>query len=232
MGLVVRCCLLVACFVAGVPAWPCGLLLCCSLWFVVVPCSLVLCPVLLCCRVVLCCGVLQSVLLCWWCLFVLCPVLGRGAALPCCAACVLLSVALRAVVCGACRAALCCAVLARLSCFPVLCSFAFVVLVGVLWCCLWSLVVHRRLSLFAGVSCRCVAALASLVLPCCVLRCVVVPRYPVRCPVVLCCLVVLCCRALLVLGGLLLSVLSCWWRLFVYFSLKTSAKPVKKVFHF
>ena len=71
LGLVVSCCLLLASFVAGVPVRPRGLLPCCVLWFAVVPCSPVLCPVVLCFRVVLCCGALLSVLLCWWCLFVL-----------------------------------------------------------------------------------------------------------------------------------------------------------------
>ena len=60
-----------ACFVAGVPVWSRGLLPCSVLWFVVVSCSPVLCPVELCFRVVLCCAALLSVLLCWWCLFVL-----------------------------------------------------------------------------------------------------------------------------------------------------------------
>ena len=160
------------------------------------------------------------------------PCSGRRwrAALLCCLRCVVCCS--RAVFCGALSAALCCAVLACLRCFPVLCSVAFVVLVGVLWCCLWSLVVCRRVSLSAVVSRRRVAASASLVLPCCVLRCDVVPCCPVLCPVVLCCLVVLCCSALLVLGGALLSVLPCWWCLPVSFSFKTSAKPVKLVFHF
>ena len=66
-----------------------GRVACCPvLWcgFLVVPCSLVLCPVVLCFCMLLCCGAVLSVLLCWWCLYGLCPVLGRGAALPCCAA--------------------------------------------------------------------------------------------------------------------------------------------------
>ena len=73
LRLVARCRFPVACLVTGVPVWPRGLLPCCVLWFVVVPCSPVLCPVVLCCRVVLCCGSLLSVLLCWWCWFVSFP---------------------------------------------------------------------------------------------------------------------------------------------------------------
>ena len=67
----VRYCLLVVCFFACVPVWPCDPLPCCVLWFVVVPWSPVLCALVPCFRVVLCCGVLLSLLLCWWCLFVL-----------------------------------------------------------------------------------------------------------------------------------------------------------------
>ena len=70
-GLVVSCGLLVACFFPGLPVWRCGLLPCCVLWFVVVPCSPVPCSVVLCFRVVLWCDALLSVLLCWWCVFVL-----------------------------------------------------------------------------------------------------------------------------------------------------------------
>ena len=109
LGAAVPCCLVVVCFVVGVPAWLRGLLPCCSLWFVVVPCSPVVCPLVFCFRVVLCCGALLSVLLCCWCLFVLWSVLGRGARLPRCAACAVSFVAPSAVFCGSSRAALCCA---------------------------------------------------------------------------------------------------------------------------
>ena len=129
LGAAVPCCLVVVCFVVCVPAWLRGLLPCCSLWFVVVPCSLVVCSLVFCFRVVLCCGALLSVLLCCWCLFVLWSVLGCGAPLPCCAACAVSFVAPRAVFCGSSRAALCRAVPACLGCFPVLCCVAFVVLV-------------------------------------------------------------------------------------------------------
>ena len=196
LGLFVCCCLLVAVFVAGVPAWPRGLLSCCLLWIVVVPCSLVLCPIVLCFRAVLCCGALLSILLCWWCLFILCPVFGQGAGWPCCAAFGVLFVDPRAVFCSAFFAALCRAVLTRLHCFPLLCSVAFVVLVGILWCCLWIVVARHRVLMSAVFSWRRIAASASLVLPCCVLRCAMVLCCPVLSPAVLCCLVVLCCRAL------------------------------------
>ena len=116
LGLVVRCCLLVASFVGAVHVWQPGLLPCCVLLLVVVPYNSVLCAVVLCFSVVLCCCALLSVLLCWLCLFVLCPGLGRGAALPCCAACGMLSVAPRAVFCGA-----FCAVLYRRACVFSLC---------------------------------------------------------------------------------------------------------------
>ena len=46
LGLVAYRCFPLACFVAGAPAWLRGLLPCCVLWFVVVPRSPLLCPVL------------------------------------------------------------------------------------------------------------------------------------------------------------------------------------------
>ena len=55
LGLVPRCCLLVACYGVGVPVWPRGLLPCCwcgSLW-----CTASLCRVLWCCAVAWCCTV-------------------------------------------------------------------------------------------------------------------------------------------------------------------------------
>ena len=68
LGLVAHCCFPLACFVAGAPAWPCGLLPCCVLWFVVAPRLPVLCTLF--CGAVLpvvpLCGALLSVLLCWW----------------------------------------------------------------------------------------------------------------------------------------------------------------------
>ena len=66
---------LLACFLAGAPAWPRGLLPCFSwglLWRTA-PLCCILCPVVLCCRVVLCCGALLSVLIFWWCWFVSFP---------------------------------------------------------------------------------------------------------------------------------------------------------------
>ena len=91
LGLVACCCFSLACIVAGAPAWPCGLLPYCVLWFVVVPRSPVLCPVF--CGAVLPCGavlwrpavrfpllvVLVCVLsLCLWCYIALRIVLFRA----------------------------------------------------------------------------------------------------------------------------------------------------------
>ena len=154
LGPVVRCHLLEAPLVAVVPAWPRGLVPCCVPSSVVEPCSPVLCPVVPWFALVLCCGGLLSVLLFWWCLFILCPVLGRSAALPYCAACGVSFVAPCAVFCGAFHAALCCAVLARLRCFAVLCIVALIVAVGVLRCCLWFLAVRCRVLLPAVVPLR------------------------------------------------------------------------------
>ena len=66
-----RCGLPVACVVAGVPVWLCGPLPSCVLWFVVIPWSPVLCPVVPCVCVVPCCGAVLSFLFRWRCLFVL-----------------------------------------------------------------------------------------------------------------------------------------------------------------
>ena len=112
---------------------------CSVLWFVLVPCFPVLCPVMLCFRVVLCCGALLSIFLSWRRLFVLCPVLGR---------CLLLPVL--------------CFPAPSVRCFPVLCPVASVALVAVLWCCLWFLVVRCWFLLSAVVSWLRAAASASL----------------------------------------------------------------------
>ena len=54
MGLVACCCFPLVCVVSAAPAWLRGLLPCCVLWFVVVPCSPGPCPVF--CGAVLPCG--------------------------------------------------------------------------------------------------------------------------------------------------------------------------------
>ena len=72
LGLVPCCCFLLACVVAGAPAWARGLLPCCVLWFVVVPRTPVLCPVFR--GPVLLCGAVlwrpAVLFLCLWCWFV------------------------------------------------------------------------------------------------------------------------------------------------------------------
>ena len=45
LGLVACCCFPLVCVVSAAPAWPRGLLPCCVLWFVVMPCSPAPCPV-------------------------------------------------------------------------------------------------------------------------------------------------------------------------------------------
>ena len=128
-----------------------------------------------------------------------------------------------------------CFVLQRVSCGPFLCCAAAPALLPcAVHCCFscvgWCPVVLPVVSGCSspGLVVRC---LASLVVPCCVLRCVVLPCCRVLCPLVLCCLVVLSCWALVVLGGTLSSVWPCWWCILFLFPLKLG-KTCKNCFPF
>ena len=136
----------------------------------------------------------------------------------------------RAVFRGASCALLCSAVLACLRCFPVLCSVSPVPLVGVLWCCLWFLVVSRQVSLSTVVSWRHVAELVYLSGP--VAHCSVVGCVSWLCPPLLrsvpwCCESA-CCRAVVpwcLFCGAARVCLLCP-------PLTNSAKPVVTIFRF
>ena len=212
--------------------------LCLAAWPAVLLCAVVCGGALLPCAVS--CGALfprAAVLLCFAVCFALLVVF--VCSLPCSGVrgCIALLCCRRCVVC--CSP---CCVLRRLLCGAVLrCAGAPAFLPCVVHCCFCGAgrcpvvlpVVSGCSSLGLVVCCcfwLCVAVSASLVLPCCVLRCFVVPCCPVQCPVVLCCLLVLCCSALLVLGGALLYILPCWWCLFVSFSLKNLCKTCKEWF--
>ena len=229
LGLVARCCSPLACFAAGAPAWPRGLLPHCVLWFVVAPRSPVLCPVF--CGAVLPCGaVLWCPAVCFALLVVVVSVLSL--CLQCCVAlCVVLSGA--GLVCAVVGAS-CCGV----SLCVVLSPLAFCGVVVLPCCVAWCVMVSCCAVLCSVVPCClvmpcCWAVLC--VLPCCgcsfllSVACVglgvlVWPSAarpvvwcagavfcgvlcPVLCPVLLCCPVVLCCLAVL-------CVCLCRWFLF------------------
>ena len=145
LGLVARCGFPLVCLVVGAPAWPRGLLPCCVLWFVVVPCSPVLCPLF-------CGAVLQRGTL-LWCPAVRFPLLVvlvcvLFLCVRCCGAlCVVLFGAglVCAVVGASCFGASLCVLVSRLA-------FCGVV---VLPCCVaWCLVVSCCAVLCSAVPCR------------------------------------------------------------------------------
>ena len=143
LGLADRCCLWVACLVAGGPVWPRGLLRRCVLLFVVVPCS----PVL--CRLVLVCGALLSV--CFAALVCTFPI--PVFAVLCWRACVVRF-----------AASLICAVSGVSCCGAWLCAVLFLLAFSaavVLPCCVvWCVVVSCSAVL-------CPVLLCCLVVPCC-----------------------------------------------------------------
>ena len=147
LGLVAGCGSLLACVVAVAPAWPRGLPPCCVLWFFVVPCSPVVCPVF--CGAVLPCGAM----LCRPAVrFLLLVVLGCVPSLSvrCC-------VALRTVLFGA---GLVCAVVGASCCGVSLCVVVSPLPLCGLAVLIWCVVVSCCAVLCSVVPCR-------LVVPCC-----------------------------------------------------------------
>ena len=137
-----------ACVVLVAPAWPLGLLPCCVLWFVVVSCSPVLCPVFW--GAVLPCGaVLWRAVVRFPLLVVLVCVLPRFCAVPCCAA-------LRVV---RCQFGLRCRWCLVLWCVVVCCGVSL----GVLWCG-GAALVCRGVLLCRAVSCGAVSPCGAVLL--------------------------------------------------------------------
>ena len=245
-GQVARCCVLLASFAAGAPAWPRGLLPCCVLWFVVAPCPLVLCPLF--CGALLPCGAaLWCPAVCFALLVVLVCVLFLG--LRCCVAlCVVLFGAglVRAVLGASCCGVSLCAVLSPLAFCAVAVLPCCVVWCVVVSCCAplcsvvpWCLVVPKGWAVpcvlgFCWCSCLIYVACVGpgvlswpLTAPPAVWCAGAAScgfRRPVLCLVVLCFLVVLCCLAVLCVC------LRRWFLLFLLSSYTLQKTPAVSLF--
>ena len=190
-GMVPRCVSSWGC--AVLHALPCSVVLCCVVVHCAVCCSAASWCSVLCCPAVCCCGLLCAI----WCPFALC---GWLCAVLCC--CLLLCAVLR--LWAWCLVALCCAVLVVACCF-VLVALLCAVLCLLVLC--WA-VLRRVVLCGAGLLCTVLSdgAVLHCLAVCGAASCCAVPSAAVRCLgccvlcCVLCCAVLCCCVLCCALG--------------------------------